>query len=435
MEENETEKRTEGKCPFSPSVLSIDRHEDVKAVLRSTAVVADADVSCDNYVSKNPLAETNVREFQDNILSMINGDAHRHRRRLLNSLVRPEALVRFREDVVMPSVDRWLAQAVKPTGEGLFGCDLAAVVELVFLEFAAKLIGLQGIGTEEGLLRLRSCALPVFAALSARHFGDREAVTQAGLAAKKVFVEEYFEPSYAFCKSLAKRVAAGEVAEEDVAPSLLWMVVKGADAGYLDRETAVREAILFFVATTGTSVQAILSTVEDLSGWIAQHPEDVSRLDDLEFVSNALQESLRLKAPYVSYLTRLAVEDIDVNSCRIKAGDEIHAFIARAGKDVSVFGPDAVQFNPLRVVPGGVSRYGLAFGSGQHQCLGLRAVLGNDGNSGGHVRLLQALFRAGVRPDPARKPQVLAMGGDEAQDNIPTYTSYPVVFTNWAKTQ
>ncbi|MFX6888040.1 hypothetical protein ABTH62_19515, partial [Acinetobacter baumannii] len=80
---------------------------------------------------------------------------------------------------------------------------------------------------------------------------------------------------------------------------------------YADEDVGIKEAILFFVATTGTSVQAVLSTVEYLLDWFEKYPADRACIEDMEFVSNALQEALRLRAPFVPFLTRLAVDDLD----------------------------------------------------------------------------------------------------------------------------
>lgn len=419
------------RCPVSR--VRIDTLKAMQQVLRSKAVEENANVSADNYICPNALAEINVREFQQGNLAMSNGDLHRHRRRLLNMLVRPEQLVRFREDVILPSVDRWMSRAVKKNDEGAYACDLANVVELIFLEFAAKIIGIQGVESEEGMARLRGCALPIFGGLSAAHFENREAVTEAGVAAKQVFVEEFYRPSLEYAQRQLERMAAGEISEEEVPLNLLQMIATRAHESYADEEVGIKEAILFFVATTGTSVQAVLSTVEYLLDWFEKHPEDRACIEDMEFISNALQETLRLRAPFVPYLTRLAVEDFDTGEVKLRAGDEVHAWVARAGRDDAVFGPDANEFNPRREVPEGVARYGLAFATGPHQCLGLRVVLGNDGKSGSHLRLVQELFRAGIRRDPTHQPQLLPLKhSDDPRDQIPTYISFPVVLENWS---
>lgn len=419
-------------CPASR--VMVDTLDAMQHVLRSKSVEENADVSADNYICPNPLAEINVREFQQGNLAMSNGDVHRQRRRLLNALVRPEQLIRFREDIILPSVDRWMSRSVTKNEDGQYGCDLAGVVELIFLEFAAKIIGIEGVESEEGMARLRGCALPIFGGLSAAHFEDREGVTNAGIAAKKVFVDEFYRPSLEYTRAQLKRVEAGELTEEDAPLNLLQMIATEAHETYADEEVAVKEAILFFVATTGTSAQAVLSTVEYLLEWFEKHPDDRALIEDMEFVSNALQEALRLRAPFVPFLTRLAVDDIEVGDVQIKAGDEVQAWVARAGRDHAVFGEDANEFNPKREVPEGVSRYGLAFATGAHQCLGLRAVLGNDGKSGSHLRLVQGLFRAGIRRDPARTAQLLSLKhSDDPRDQIPTYMTFPVILDRWSQ--
>jgi cytochrome P450 len=421
----------EAKCPVSR--VRLDTMKAMQQVLRSKAVEENADVSADNYICPNALAAINVREFQQGNLAMSNGDVHRQRRRLLNSLVRPEQLVRFREDIILPSVDRWMSRLVAKNEDGVFACDLANVVELIFLEFAAKIIGIEGVESEEGMARLRGCALPIFGGLSAAHFEDREGVTNAGIAAKKVFVEEFYRPSLEYTRSQLKRLEAGELTEDDVPLNLLQLIATQAHETYADEEVGVKEAILFFVATTGTSAQAVLSTVEYLLEWFEKYPEDRALVEDMEFISNALQEALRLRAPFVPFLTRLAVEDMEAGDIKLNAGDEVQAWVARAGRDEAVFGADANEFNPKREVPDGISRYGLAFATGAHQCLGLRAVLGNDGKSGSHLRLVQGLFRAGIRRDPVHQAQLLPLKhSDDPRDQIPTYISFPVLLENWS---
>lgn len=424
-------KTENSRCPASR--VNVDTFSALQQVLRSKAIEENPHVSTGNYLCPNKLAQVNVDEFMEGSLVMINGDEHRQRRRLLNSLVRPEQLQTYREEIILPSIERWLTRSVKQNEKGQYACDMAQVVELIFLEFAAKIIGLQNVESQDRMARLRSCALPIFGALSSAHFEDREAVINAGLEAKRILVEEFYRPSLAHVRAQLARVEAGEIKDEDVPLNLLKMIATEANPDYADEETAIHEVVLFFVATTGTSVQAVLATIDNLLKWFEKNPEDRERIDDMDFISRALQETLRLRAPFVSYITRLSREDLEVEGIKIHAGDEIHGWVARAGKDPQVFGEDAQEFNPWREVPKDVARYGLAFATGLHQCLGLRAVLGNDGKSGSHMRMVQKLFWSGIRRDPDCEPKVLEMKqGDEARDDIPTYISYPVILDNWS---
>jgi hypothetical protein len=78
---------SEGQCPISR--VRIDTLDAMQAMMRSKAVVQDADVVTGNYMCPNSLAAVNADEFMRGNLAMINGDLHRQRRRLLNMLVRP----------------------------------------------------------------------------------------------------------------------------------------------------------------------------------------------------------------------------------------------------------------------------------------------------------------------------------------------------------
>jgi cytochrome P450 len=431
MDDPMTARNETSQCPVS--LVRVDDFDLLQKVLRSGAVEQNAHVVAHNYVCPSELGDINVAEFLDGNVAMINGEAHKERRRVLNALVRPHQLERYREEIILPSIDRWMSRLVKQDEAGRCTCDVAQLVELVFLEFAAKLIGLEGVESEEGMARLRGCALPIFGGLSASHFENRREITQAGVAAKQVLVEEFYRPSLDHVRRQVARVEAGEIADEDVPLSLLKMIVTGSNPDYRDEDVAVREVILFFVATTGTSVQGVLSTIDYLSQWFETYPDDRAKIEDMEFISRALQEALRLRAPFIPYVTRFAREDVEVDDLKIEAGDEIHAWLARAGHDPAIFGADANAFNPMREVPPRIPRYGLAFAMGAHQCLGLRAVLGSDGKSGSHMRIVQKLFRAGIRQNPDIPPRVLALKHDEDQpDDIPTYITYPVILDNWS---
>jgi hypothetical protein len=116
-------------------------------------------------------------------------------------------------------------------------------------------------------------------------------------------------------------------------------------------------------------------------------------------------------------------------------GQEIHIERVAANRNREIFGDDANEFNPQRATPqqGAVQRFGLGFGSGPHQCFGLRVVLGIDGHGGAHLELLRLLEAAGVEPDPEHEPVDLKKDMDKFSiENIPRYTSYPAVFRAWS---
>jgi cytochrome P450 len=416
------------KCPFA----HVDHIEDISRLLRvRTAVTHSPDLFAGRK-GDEVNGEINVREFLAASMMYTEGESHRTRRKLLNPLVRADALAYIREDIVLPEADRlmalWLAE---PAPDGKYRMDLIEFLERVFIHFTARLIGLTRMDTDERLALMRSFAGPLAAGTSSAYLKDRDAVNRRALAAKRAYVAEFFEPSLRWHREQRAAIVAGEISEEDVPPSLLKLVAAGAAPEWADEENAIVESTLLFAASVGTSTQSIVHTIDFLQAWFAGHPEDIERKSDPVFLLHCLQETIRLRAPFSPYTTRLSLErNVLSDGTVILPGQELHMEWVKANRDTGIFGADAVGFNPNRATPAdGTPRYGVGFGVGEHLCYGLRVVVGNDGNGGAHVMLLKKLMDAGVRPDPDNPPVGLEKDMDKFDvEDIPRYTSYPAVF-------
>ena len=427
--EQEQEEVVDGaKCPFA----HVDRIQDVSRLLRSRTAVSHSPDLFAGRKNDEVNGEINVREFLAASMMYTEGESHRSRRKLLNPLVRAEALAHIREDIVLPEADRlmalWLAE---PDADGRYRLDLIEFLERVFIHFTARLIGLTGMDSDERLALMRSFAGPLAAGMSSAYLKDRDAVNRRALAAKRRYVEEFFEPSLRWHREQRARIDAGEIGEDDVPPSLLKMVAAGAAPEWADEENAVVESTLLFAASVGTSTQSIVHTIDFLQTWFAEHPEDLARKSDPVFLLHCLQETIRLRAPFSPYTTRLSLErNVLSDGTVIYPGQELHMEWVKANRDTALFGQDAAGFNPNRATPAdGTPRYGVGFGIGEHQCYGLRVVVGNDGKGGAHVMLLKKLMDAGVRPDPDNPPVGLEKDMDKFEvEDIPRYISYPAVF-------
>ena len=417
-------------CP----VLRINRYDDALRFDRDRAILNAAEMFA--AVAADPVnGALNVSEFLEGSVVFMNGPEHRERRKLLNTLLRPDALQAIREDVILPAAERLLASRLAhPDEDGAYRMDLVEFCHRVFLHFTAKLIGLVGVDTEDGIAALSDCAGPIAAGTSSQFLDDRTAINEMALAAKRRYVEEFYRPSRRAHEELVARVERGELSNDDLPVNIMSFIVAGAALGYPREETSIVETTMMFAASVGTSTQAIIQTIDFLEEWWTQHPEDRGLGTDETFLLNALQETIRLRAPFSPYNTRMAGETCEVAGYPVAKGQEIHIERVAANRDTTVFGPDANSFNPHRPNPGlGQQRYGLGFGSGPHQCFGLRVVLGIDGSGGAHVRLLRHLFEAGVAQDPDREPVDLKKDMDKFSiENIPRYIRYPVVFKNWA---
>jgi cytochrome P450 len=418
---------TQSVCP----VHRIGNIPDLVTTVRSKSVLNNPDY----FAAAHKLDDghVTVEEFVGGMWTFTDGPEHRRRRKLLNQLVRPEALDAMRENYILPAVERLLSEALaEPDADGSYRCDLVELADRLFAGFGANMIGLTDMDDPARQAALRQIIPGIFGGVLAQFFDNRDVVFQMALAAKRTFVEDFYLPARDAYREMYAQVAAGTMDEQDVPRSLMRLIVSQADPVYADEEIGIRDAILIFNTAIGTSVQSVVHMVHDTARWFDDHPDDRKLAGDMDFLTRCMEETIRLKAPFISYLVRRAGTDLVIGGEAIAADDELHIEIPRANRDPEVFGADAGEFNPWRERAGDLPRYGIGFGSGPHACLGLRVVLGNDGHSGSHVRFMQKLFSHGIEPDPAAEPQILAMAQDEsAIEDVVTFMSYPVVFSDW----
>jgi cytochrome P450 len=358
-------------------------------------------------------------------LGFINGTEHRQRRRAMNALVRPEPLQRYRTEVIEPTVRQVMGEMlVKPAPDAPYGGDLVPMLHKVFTQFGAAIIGLEGADFPGGRDALREVFRPFPAANNAKWLSHgRDAAIEAGLVAKKEYVEQFVAPSLAAAK---KRLAQASSPGDPGTPpdSLLELVARQVDPAWEDPELGLRDAISFLVSSVETSTNGVLHLVVELSRWFDDHPEDYGLRSDDGFLTASMNEALRIR-PNPPVLGRIAAEDITLsNGKQIKKGQRVAIYHTRASRDESVFGDDAAMFNPRRVPPEHVAAYGLSFGAGSHMCIGQRLVIGDGVTSGSHVQVVRMLFAAGVRADP-EQPVI------RDEEELNKILSYPALFPDW----
>src|SRR6185295_15946509 len=102
-----------------------------------------------------------------------------------------------------PAAQKLLAtRLAEPDDDGVYRMDLVDFCHRVFIHFTAKLVGLVGVDTEEGITALSECAGPIAAGTSSQFLQDRTAINETALAAKRRYVEEFFRPSRRDCEEL-----------------------------------------------------------------------------------------------------------------------------------------------------------------------------------------------------------------------------------------
>ncbi len=370
----------------------------------------------------------------------IDGEAHARRRRVLNRLVLRDRHKWFRREALCPAVERNLAALFADAGtDGIARTDLVSFCRRALIETIAAMIGLHQAGTAEGVeelvrvqaqieefLGLRTQLKGATPPLPGGEVGRKTALANLE-AGKREFVERFYRPSLATHQRLVARHQGGEISASELPNDFLMLVATHADPSFEeDSDLPVREAIADLLhAGTGTTVGAVVHTVDELDRWFAAHPEDRELRIDPHFLDGAVNEVLRLHSANPAEVRR-ALEDVRLSGGTvIKAGQYVALRTGFANRDRSVFGPDADRFDPHRQVPAGVYRHGLAFGSGPHMCLGMLLALGNEGIDGNIVYFLSALYQMGMEKDPARparyRPAI-------AHADLKSFDDYPVLF-------
>ena len=189
--------------------------------------------------------------------------------------------------------------------------------------------------------------------------------------------------------------------------------VRTAAEFYRERliELRVRETMNFLNAGLKTTAVGVAHAIDEYSRWPGRQPDHES---DNEYVRAIANEALRLRPP-APFILRQAVSEVTLSTGRtIGAGELVAILVDPANRDTEVFGDDAAEFRPNRrfELPRLVPHFGLAFGAGPHVCLGKSLVTATGGTPADNtdaqrilVRILKALFAAGVEPDPAGAPK------------------------------
>jgi cholest-4-en-3-one 26-monooxygenase len=142
---------------------------------------------------------------------------------------------------------------------------------------------------------------------------------------------------------------------------------------------------------------------------LLEHPAELRRLkDDPSLLPTAVDEMLRWITP-VMHFRRTATRDVELHGQKIKEGDKVVLYYVSANRDEEVF-PDAHRFDVGRT-----PNDHLAFGAGEHFCLGaslarleIRIMFAEllrrvpDIALSGHVRRLRSNFINGWKQIPVR---------------------------------
>ncbi|MCW2526338.1 MAG: cytochrome [Pseudonocardiales bacterium] len=345
-----------------------------------------------------------------NTLIALHGEAHLYRRRTEILMFSRPALMSYELELVRPALRESVAESLNGGTKGKIA--IQDVMRFALLRVSARIVGLDGVDTTNDTEALRSMAERLGEGNSSDWtVRDVNEVMREALVARDELRERFFLPSWSRRVALLERYKAGELTAAELPNDLLMLLLKAYEEW--DTDQLLRECIFYLGASASTTTQAAPHVLFETLNWIANHPEDAGKVDDIAFLRQAVHETLRLHPP-VPALLRAPLEDVVLSSGRSLRKDEYIALdLNSANRRTDVFGADAEEFNPYRTPRKGVHGYGESFGAGPHVCPGRLVAVGaaaavekdaDDSSIGVLVRLMEELFRYDVKIDPADPP-------------------------------
>lgn len=375
---------------------------------------------------KQALYDAGGAVMADSLITL-HGEAHKVRRRVENRLFRRGTFRWWELTLVPGSIERSYAPALARGS-----ADLVQLGRRTIMYLTSLVAGIDPPETDAAADELEHLA-HVFstgatAVHSTRSLDEVNAEVAEGMAA---FDEHFLTPSLERRSRLLAGHAAGRVPEEELPRDVLTAVLRNRDQLGTDRD-AIRREVAFYLQA-GSHSTANLFTHSSHQVFLRLDDEGfAARTADMAFLQRCVFETLRLH-PASPVAWRRSLADIELRSgVRLPEGALVELDLGAANADPGVWGPDAGQFNPDRVLPEGVQPWGHSFGGGMHACIGMEldgGVFGGSDEAAAHepifgtvTRMVHALLENGARPDPAEPP---TRDPHSSRDN---FARYPVVF-------
>jgi len=368
--------------------------------------------------------------LMDRVLVTLHGEEHRLRRNAEMRVFRRHFFRHFEHEII-PTVFDDVMSTIDVETEDIVDLGYHFMVFLA-LKFAG--IDPQQNTREEfddmvAMLRMFGVA----ATLGQSRDKDLEAKSQAVRDTLEEFDRRFFTPSAARRQRLIAEVRNGDLDEDQLPMDVLTVLLADEDKLNLVRDMVVRETAFYFLAGAHTSVHSLGHAMHHLLSWCEAHEGAREQLiADRAMTQRFIHESFRLH-PSSPVSKRRCLSDMTLpDGQSALAGDIVIVNLRQANRDETIFGADAADFNPGRVITAGVPETGITFGIGTHACLGKNLAAGNLVRTGstpdeshqyGTVAwIAHALLEAGVQNHPEQQPEL-----DRSIDRE-TWLRYPVCF-------
>jgi cytochrome P450 len=309
---------------YAPHSWTVAGYDDVRTVSR------DPERFCSGrgVLVNDPLRNGGV--IQGSILHM-DPPEHAPWRALVNRRFTPRAVTALEARV--RTVARSVLADVEPGSEVDFVDAVAAPFPVLVI---AELLGIDGRDRDK-FRRWSDAAI---------ESPDRPGVALDDLAALFQFLIAHVE-------------ARREQPTDDIASAVVHAEVEGAPV-------TTREAVGYLLALLVAGNETTRHLVSGSAAALAEHPEQRALLArEPGRIANAVEECLRYVTP-IQVFGRTATRATELGGRAIEEGDFLVMLYASANRDEAAFGPTAGELDVTRPV----DPHHLAFGFGEHLCLG-----------------------------------------------------------------
>jgi cytochrome P450 len=360
-------------------------------------------------------------------LITLHGDAHQ-KRRLMEMTVFNRGFFRNYEHVVFPATLQPLLEPVVAAGE----LDLVTFGYRVTMNLTADFAGIDRLedNAEETDALLTLVKKFSEGATMVHSTRDPQTLRTEIDRAMDTFQRRFLQPSRARRLALVEAFERGEIGEHALPRDVLTTLLRNRHTHPLTDDIFRREITFYLQAGAHSTANSVVHALHEIFRWRSAHAELWSRhADDAVFIQRCVHESLRLN-PASPVAWRRAARALHIANRDLQPGQQVVVDLQAANRDVTVFGDDAANFNPLRSTD--ANAWGLSFGYGVHACLGRTldgGVLFTDGTDpdnhqyGIVTLLVSALLAHGVQPHPTQQPI------DDATTTRQNWSSYPVMFS------
>jgi cytochrome P450 len=276
---------------------------------------------------------------------------HIRQRRLVNGAFRPSAM-RDMEPEITELVDGLLDDILGPAGDQ-FGGTLSLDLVQPFSVLVPMAVIATALGVPDGDYdRFKFWSDALLVALGNAHVTPEQALA---LVTAQVELDEYFDVK------LRERAANPQ---SDIISDVATAELDGDRLGIAEQTDIVRQ---FLQAGNETTTKLLSNGVK----FMCEFPDVQARLrSDRSLIAPFIEEALRHESP-VTGLFRSATRDVEIGGVTVREGEFVWAAYSAANHDGAKFAnPDAFDLD--RFADGQLGADHLAFGHGEHFCIGAR---------------------------------------------------------------